>query len=58
MSVIPILGRQRQEGLEFKACLGYIVRPCPKTQERKQEKERKKERERKRVFPPSITPPV
>jgi hypothetical protein len=29
-SVIPALGRLRQEGLEFEASLVYIVKPCLK----------------------------
>jgi hypothetical protein len=32
MSVIPALGKLRQEGLECKASLEYIVRPCVKKQ--------------------------
>jgi hypothetical protein len=29
-SVIPALGRLKQEDHEFKVKLGYILRPCPK----------------------------
>jgi hypothetical protein len=30
MSLIPVLGRLRQENGKFKASLGYTVRPCLK----------------------------
>jgi hypothetical protein len=31
-SIIPALGRLRQEDLEFKVSLDYPTRPCPKKQ--------------------------
>jgi hypothetical protein len=34
-SVISVLGRLRQEDLEFKASVGYTVRPCLKNQKQK-----------------------
>jgi hypothetical protein len=35
MSIIPALGRLKQEGLEFKVSLGYIVIPCLKKKKEK-----------------------
>jgi hypothetical protein len=40
MSVIPALGKQKQEDHNFEGNLGYIVRPCIKIL--KQNKERKR----------------
>jgi hypothetical protein len=34
MPVIPTVGRWKQEDQEFKAILGYIVRPCLKKNQR------------------------
>jgi hypothetical protein len=36
------LGRLRQEDLEFKGSMGYIVRPCLKTKRKKERKIGKK----------------
>jgi hypothetical protein len=30
LTIIPAMGRRRQQGLEFEANLGYIRRPCLK----------------------------
>jgi hypothetical protein len=46
MSVIPALGRLRQEGGEFETNLSYIARACLK-KKKKRERERERERERK-----------
>jgi hypothetical protein len=35
MPVIPALRKLRQEDLEFKASLGYTVRPCPPAPKKK-----------------------
>jgi hypothetical protein len=50
LSVIPALRRLKQEDLDFKAGLDYIVKPHLKKQniERKRERERERERERRK----------
>jgi hypothetical protein len=35
MSIIPALGKLRQEDLKFEACLSYIARPCLKMKKKK-----------------------
>jgi hypothetical protein len=37
-TIIPALRRLRQEDHNFKASLGYIGKPCPKTKKRKVDK--------------------
>jgi hypothetical protein len=47
--VVQTLRRLRQEVGEFKASLGYSVRPCPLSlRQGERERERKRERERRR----------
>jgi hypothetical protein len=40
MPIIPDFRRLGQENLEFKASLGYIVRPCLKRKQRKKKRPR------------------
>jgi hypothetical protein len=47
MSVIPALGRLRQEGGEFETNLSYIARACLK-KKKKREREREREREKEK----------
>jgi hypothetical protein len=47
MPVTPALRRLRQEGFEFKACLGDVVRSCLKN--KKERKKRKKEGGKKKT---------
>jgi hypothetical protein len=46
MSVIPALGRLRQEGGEFETNLSYIARACLK--KKKKDREREREREKRK----------
>jgi hypothetical protein len=48
LSVIPALRRLKQEDLDFKAGLDYIVKPHLKKQNIERKRERERERERKK----------
>lgn len=41
--IIPVLGRLKQKGHEFKTSLGHIVRPCLQTKVEDRQEEKKKE---------------
>jgi hypothetical protein len=50
MPVIPALRKLRKEDCEFKASMGYIARPCLKTQRGREKENEKNSQNGRKIF--------